>query len=162
MPDWTIEPLTSADDLDGVLAVEHAAFTNPWTREMYEAELKNAGVSFIVLARAGSGQVIGFCSYWRIYDELHINNLAVLPDWRSRGIGTALLTRVLSEGAASGAVRALLEVRRSNTQAQRLYERFGFAVAGLRRHYYSQPIEDAVVLWCALPHAAGSPASSSA
>ena len=162
MPDWTIEPLTSADDLDGVLAVEHAAFTNPWTREMYEAELKNAGVSFIVLAHAGSGQVIGFCSYWRIHDELHINNLAVLPDWRSRGIGTALLTRVLCEGAASGAVRALLEVRRSNTQAQRLYERFGFAVAGLRRHYYSQPIEDAVVLWCALPHAAGSPASSSA
>jgi [ribosomal protein S18]-alanine N-acetyltransferase len=162
MPDWTIEPLTSADDLDGVLAVEHAAFTNPWTREMYEAELKNAGVSFIVLARDRSGQVIGFCSYWRIYDELHINNLAILPDWRSRGIGTALLRRVLSEGAASGAVRALLEVRRSNTQAQRLYERFGFAVAGLRRHYYSQPTEDAVVLWCALPHGAGSPATSSA
>jgi len=162
MSDWTIELLTSADDLEGVLAVEHAAFTNPWTREMYEAELKNAGVSFIVLTRDWAGRVIGFCSFWRIYDELHINNLAVLPDWRNRGIGSALLTRVLSEGAASGAVRALLEVRRSNTEAQRLYERFGFVMAGLRRDYYSQPIEDAVVLWCALPHGAGSPASPSA
>jgi len=162
MPEWTIEALSSADDLDGVLAVEQAAFTNPWTREMYEAELKNPGVSFIVLARHRSGGIIGFCSHWRIYDELHVNNLAVLPDWRGRGIGTALLTRALSEGAASGAVRALLEVRRSNTEAQRLYERFGFVVAGLRRHYYSQPIEDAVVLWCALPHRAESSATPSA
>jgi ribosomal protein S18 acetylase RimI-like enzyme len=90
MPDWTIEPLTSADDLDGVLAVEHAAFTNPWTREMYRRNRMPACRSSCWRDR--SGQVIGFCSFWRIYDELHISNLAVLPDWRSRGVGAALLT----------------------------------------------------------------------
>jgi ribosomal-protein-alanine N-acetyltransferase len=114
---------------------------------MYEAELRNTGVSFIFLARGPGGDVVGFCSMWRVHDEIHINNLAVLPAYRRRGIGAALLTRVLAEAPRLGAVRALLEVRRSNVEAQRLYERFGFTVAGVRREYYSHPVEDAIVLW---------------
>jgi ribosomal-protein-alanine N-acetyltransferase len=143
----TIEPLTTIEQIDEVLAIEHASFTNPWSREMYVAELNNRGVSFFFLARTAAHGVVGFCSFWRVLDELHINNLAVLPERRREGVAAALLERVLAEGARLGAKRATLEVRRSNEVARHLYERFGFAVAGVRRNYYSQPVEDALVLW---------------
>jgi ribosomal-protein-alanine N-acetyltransferase len=142
-----IEPLSSLADLDAVLAIETESFTSPWTREMYVAELENVGVSFCYLARDESAKIIGFCSFWRVLDELHINNLAVTPAHRRRGIGTALLTYVLNQGARLGARRATLEVRRSNDQARHLYERLGFATAGVRRAYYTNPVEDALVLW---------------
>jgi ribosomal-protein-alanine N-acetyltransferase len=142
-----IEPLSSPSDLDAVLAIEHESFTSPWTREMYLAELDNVGVSFCYLARDDSGVILGFCSFWRVLDELHINNLAVAPPYRRRGIGTGLLTHVLNEGGRLGAHRATLEVRRSNDVARHLYERLGFATAGVRRAYYTNPVEDALVLW---------------
>ena len=142
-----IEPLSSPDEIEAVLAVEEASFTNPWTREMYVAELENRNVSYCYLAKDTDGRVLGFCSYWRVLDELHVNNLAVLPQERRAGIGSALLTFVLNEGAALGARRATLEVRRSNELARLLYERFGFTVAGVRRAYYTKPVEDALVLW---------------
>lgn len=144
---WQIEALTSIDQIDDVLAVEHASFTNPWTREMYVSELGNQGVSFCFVARAASEGVIGFCSFWRVLDELHINNLAVLPEFRRHGIGSSLLARALQEGTALGARRATLEVRRSNEAARLLYERFGFTIAGVRRGYYTSPVEDALILW---------------
>jgi ribosomal-protein-alanine N-acetyltransferase len=145
---WRIEPLTSADEIDAVLAIETESFTNPWTRDMYTAELANPEVSFLYVAKRGEGEIIGFCSFWRVLDELHINNLAVSPPHRRAGVATGLLTRVLREGAALGARRATLEVRRSNDPARVLYERLGFAVAGVRRLYYSNPAEDAIVLSC--------------
>src|SRR5437667_4907944 len=107
----TIAPLTSASDLDAVLEIEVESFTSPWTREMYVAELENVGVSFCYLARDDSGRILGFCSFWRVLDELHINNLAVSHAYRRQGIATALLTFVLNEGAKLGAHRATLEVR---------------------------------------------------
>jgi len=142
----TIESL-SVNDLDAVLEIETQSFTSPWTREMYLAELENVGVSFCKLARDEQGVVVGFCSFWRVVDELHINNLAVLPAYRRRGIGTSLLVSVLREGARLGARRATLEVRRSNEVARRLYEMLGFSTAGVRRAYYTNPVEDALVLW---------------
>jgi ribosomal-protein-alanine N-acetyltransferase len=142
-----IELLTTADQIDDVLAIEQAAFTNPWTRDMYLAELENRGVSYCFLARDARDQALGFCSFWRILDELHINNLAVLPDYRRAGIASTLLTHALTEGAGLGAQRATLEVRRSNEPARLLYERFGFTVRGVRQAYYSSPVEDALVLW---------------
>jgi ribosomal-protein-alanine N-acetyltransferase len=147
MTAWTIEPVSSAVQIDEVLAIEEVSFTNPWSREMYLAELENAGVSFCYLARNVDGRSIGFCSVWRVLDELHINNLAVLPDFRRSGVATALLAHVLGQGAAMGARRATLEVRRSNDSARLLYERFGFTLAGVRRDYYAKPVEDALVLW---------------
>jgi len=81
-----------------------------------------------------------------VLDELHVNNLAVLPAYRGLGAATALLSHVLAEGARLGARRTTLEVRRSNETARRLYEHFGFSVAGVRRGYYTQPDEDALVL----------------
>jgi [ribosomal protein S18]-alanine N-acetyltransferase len=142
-----ITQLTSADQIASVLEIETASFTSPWTREMYLAELENRNVSYCFLASFDNGPAIGFCSFWRVLDELHINNLAVLPDFRHRGVGAELLAFVLNEGARLGALRATLEVRRSNTPALMLYERYGFTVAGIRRDYYSNPQEDALILW---------------
>jgi ribosomal-protein-alanine N-acetyltransferase len=145
--DWTIEPLASRQEIDAVLAIEEASFTSPWTKEMYLAEFENTGISYFYLAKTPLGEIIGFCSFWRVLDELHINNLAVAPERRRSRVATALLSRVLEDGAKMGAARATLEVRHSNESAQRLYERFGFTVAGVRRGYYSHPVEDALVLW---------------
>jgi len=147
MVSWQIEPISSLSDLDEILAIEVASFTSPWTREMYLAELDNVGVSFCYTARGESSKILGFCSFWRVMDELHINNLAVAPEYRRRGVATALLGFVLNEAHKLGVRRATLEVRRSNDAARHLYERFGFAAAGVRRAYYSNPVEDAIVLW---------------
>jgi [ribosomal protein S18]-alanine N-acetyltransferase len=144
---WRIEPLTLAAEIDAVLAIEEASFANPWTREMYLSELANRGVSYCYLAKDEAGRAVGFCSFWRVLDELHINNLAVLPEFRLRGVASALLRHVLAEGARLGATRATLEVRRSNDAARQLYERFGFSIAGVRRSYYTNPVEDALILW---------------
>jgi ribosomal-protein-alanine N-acetyltransferase len=144
---WQIARVDTPEALDELIAIEHAAFTNPWTREMYVAELQNRDVAACYLARDRSGRAVGFCSFWLVVDELHVNNLAVLPDARRQGVASALLTRVLADAAGRGARRATLEVRRSNVEAQRLYERFGFHISNVRTRYYSQPVEDALVLW---------------
>jgi ribosomal-protein-alanine N-acetyltransferase len=146
-PSCTIEPLGGDDDLTGVLEVEAASFTNPWTREMYEWELQNRAVCHIYVVRADEHRVAGFCAFWLVVDEVHINNVAIRPELRGRGYGTALLQRVFAEGRRLGARRATLEVRVSNLDAQRLYSRLGFTAAGVRRGYYSNPVEDAVILW---------------
>jgi [ribosomal protein S18]-alanine N-acetyltransferase len=143
---WIVEPLSALAEIDAILAVERASFTNPWTREMYLAELDHQGVAFFYVARDAGRRIIGFCSFWRVLDELHINNLAVLPECRRLGVASALLARVLEVGASMGSRRATLEVRHSNDAARRLYGGFGFVVAGVRRGYYTNPIEDALVL----------------
>ena len=135
-----------ARDLDGILAVDAATFDRPWTRAMYEWEWTHSDVARFYVARHAGG-VVAYCAGWVIFDELHINNLAVDPAWRRRGVASALLAFVLEATAAEGAGRATLEVRRSNQPARRLYERFGFAYAGVRTAYYREPIEDALVLW---------------
>ena len=144
---WTIDPMSSPDEIDAVMAIERESFTNPWTREMHLADREHRSVAFCYLARDAGGVVVGFCSFWRVVDELHINNLAVHPEFRRRGVARALLARVLADAARLGAVRATLEVRRSNETARLLYERLGFTVAAIRQSYYTNPVEDALVLW---------------
>ena len=143
----TVVPMVTSADLDDVLALEAESFTSPWTRDMYLSEMENVGISYCCIARTDSGQAVGFCSFWRVVDELHINNLAVSPAYRRQGIASALMHYVLGQGQVLGALRATLEVRRSNEAARRLYERLGFAAAGVRRAYYTNPVEDALVLW---------------
>jgi ribosomal-protein-alanine N-acetyltransferase len=144
---WTIERMHPETDLEGVLAVEQASFVNPWTREMFVREFQNPDVSHIYVVRADGGPVVAYCSCWLVSDELHINNVAVRPEWRRRGIGRALLRHVLHDTAQHGARRATLEVRRSNEAARTLYAGLGFEVAGVRTNYYTNPEEDALILW---------------
>ena len=144
---FTIEAFAGEDDLGGILEVEQESFSNPWTREMYAWELANRDVCHIYVLRTSACAVAGFCTFWLVFDEVHINNVAIRPRFRETGFGTALLDRVLREGRALGAARATLEVRASNVGAIRLYERLGFHVAGVRKHYYSAPVEDGLILW---------------
>lgn len=148
---FSIEPLADDRDLEGVLEVEQESFTNPWTREMYAWELQNRSVCHIYVVRTPEHPVAGFCAFWLVFDEIHINNVALRPALRGRGLGTALIRRVFEEAARLGAKRATLEVRASNLGARRLYERLGFYLSGTRRNYYTKPVEDALILWRDLP-----------
>lgn len=142
----TVERLSSKEDLDGVLAIEEASFNNPTTREWYEAELKRPEVCFIYVLRTGDHPVAGFCAFWLVAEQAHINNLAVLPTLRGRGLGTQLLAAITREAAHLGAGLVTLEVRESNLPARRLYERAGFYQEGVRKNYYTNPVEDALIL----------------
>jgi ribosomal-protein-alanine N-acetyltransferase len=93
-----------------------------------------------------SPSVVGYICVWLVTDELHINNLAVHPRWRKRGIARELLWAALQHGRRGGARAAFLEVRASNVAAQGLYRKFHFESVGVRRRYYTHPIEDAVVM----------------
>ena len=147
MAQFWFEPLEDETDLEGVIEVEAESFSNPWTRDMYAFELQNRSMCHIFLVRSEEWRVAGFCAFWLVFDEIHINNIAIRSGLRAQGIGTALLRRVLTEGRTLGARRATLEVRASNGRARRLYERLGFYVAGVRRNYYTSPVEDALILW---------------
>jgi ribosomal-protein-alanine N-acetyltransferase len=152
-PGYWIARLDGEADLDGVLAVEAESFTNPWTRDMYAWELQNRQVCHIYVVRTAEAGVVGFCAFWLVFDEIHINNVAMRPGFRGQGIGAALMERVFDRARALGAQRATLEVRESNTGARRFYERLGFRVEGTRRHYYTNPVEDALILWRSEPDA---------
>ena len=142
----TVERLASPEDLDGVLAIEEASFNNPTTREWYEGELKRPEVCFLYVLRTPDKPVAGFCAFWLVIDQAHINNLAVLPELRGRGLGTQLLEAVIAEALHLGAILLTLEVRQSNEPALRLYEKAGFYREGVRKNYYTNPIEDALIL----------------
>jgi ribosomal-protein-alanine N-acetyltransferase len=147
---FVIEKLQDDRDLAGVLEVEDESFTNPWTRDMYTWELQNRNVCHIFVVRTPECLVAGFCAFWLVFDEIHINNVALRPAYRNQGLGTALMDHVMREARELGARRATLEVRASNAGARRLYERLGFYVAGTRRNYYTNPVEDALILWAEL------------
>jgi ribosomal-protein-alanine N-acetyltransferase len=150
-----VERLARPDDLDAIVAIEDASFHNPTPRSWYEAELARPDVCHVYVLRLPEVPVAGFAAFWRVGDEMHINNLAIHPTWRRRGLGGQLLVSVLDRARAMGIRHATLEVRRSNTAAMRLYERQGFRTASVRRGYYSQPEEDALVLALDLEPAPG-------
>jgi [ribosomal protein S18]-alanine N-acetyltransferase len=145
-PGWVVGALDESD-LEGVLEVETASFTNPWNRQMFLWELQNVGVSYGYVLRTPEWPVAAFCTIWVVLDEIHVNNFAVRPECRQLGVGRALLEYVLSLGTGLGARKATLEVRRSNVAALKLYERLGFVVSGARKRYYTNPVEDALILW---------------
>jgi [ribosomal protein S18]-alanine N-acetyltransferase len=145
-----IERLLNAgadDAIDAIVALEAESFTNPWPRETLVWELRNSDVTQVYLLRDEQDTVRAFCVCWLIFDELHINTLAVAPAARRGGLATALLRHVMAESATAGARSATLEVRASNRAALALYTGLGFNVAGRRLKYYTQPEEDALILW---------------
>ena len=153
-----VERLTDATaeaEIDAVVALETESFTNPWSRETLVWELRNSDVTRAYLLRNDEDRVVAFCLCWVIFDELHINTVAVAPADRRQGLAIALLRQVISEAVEAGASKATLEVRASNTAALRLYERLGFHVAARRPGYYTKPEEDALILW--RENLAGSP-----
>jgi ribosomal-protein-alanine N-acetyltransferase len=148
-PDVRIAPMRHKD-LPEVLAIEVVSFSLPWTEEMFQNDLARGTLAEVLVARPSDGgptaPIAGYICIWVVSDELHINNLAVAPPWRRRGIAKHLLQAALEFGQERGARQAFLEVRASNQAAQRLYRQFAFAPVGARTRYYTHPIEDAVVM----------------
>jgi ribosomal-protein-alanine N-acetyltransferase len=145
--DVTIARATTSEDVAAVEGLQRRTFTNPWAAESIRWELEHTDVARLYVMRVPDGQVVAYCACWIIFDELHINSLAVDERWRRRGLARRLLETVLAEAASSGVQSATLEVRRSNDAARGLYEGLGFGVDAVRRDYYQHPREDALILW---------------
>lgn len=131
--------------IDSLLAIDDASFLRPWTRAMYESAFDNTVTQVWLLSVDGSP--VAYCSASLLPGELHVSNVAVLPDFRRRGLARRLLEHVLEHAEAAGAPEATLEVRRSNRPALTLYEALGFRTTAVRVDYYRDPVEDALILW---------------
>jgi ribosomal-protein-alanine N-acetyltransferase len=145
-----IDAATHAD-VDALVTVERRCATHPWTSRHFLDEMDESLRTRVLALRAlvpahATAVVVGFCGYRRVADEVHIENLAVDPDYQGRGFGRLLLRTALGAALRDGARLALLEVRQGNARAQQLYASEGFRETARRTAYYAEPVEDAVVL----------------
>ena len=134
------------DDLDAVQEVERASFPVPWPANAFRHELTQNKNARYIVAREGD-RVVGYAGLWLSLDEAHITTFAVLPEYRRRRIGERMLLSIFERAQKLGAEWLTLEVRASNLAAQKLYEKYGFRRAGVRRRYYSDNNEDAIIMW---------------
>lgn len=135
-----ITPMT-AENVGAVSLLAKANLKEGWSEQTYLAQLSNPNdrtyIAYI------DGVPCGFISAWIILDEIEINNIAVAPEYRRRGVAKALFARLYSDEAAA---RTVLEVRAGNAAAIALYEGLGFKQAGVRKNFYSEPTEDALIM----------------
>jgi ribosomal-protein-alanine N-acetyltransferase len=129
-----------------VLLIEREVFPRPWTAVIYASELSQPETRSYYVAKIGR-HVVGYAGYMVISGEAHITTLAVNPKWQHNHIGMLLLFRLLSDATGMSLEAATLEVRASNVAAQKLYFKFGFTPAGIRKNYYAEVNEDAIVMW---------------
>ncbi|MEH7120112.1 ribosomal protein S18-alanine N-acetyltransferase [Neobacillus vireti] len=134
------------EDIDQVLEVEHASFTTPWSREAFYNEIHNNKFA-VYLVLEEDDKIIGYCGTWIVIDEAHVTNIAILPEFRGKNLGEALLAKLMSTAREMGARTMTLEVRVTNHVAQSLYRKFGFQNGGIRKNYYSDNQEDALIMW---------------
>lgn len=139
----------TVDDIDAIMVVEYDAFTVPWSRTAFRNELTaNQFAHYLVLEL--DGKVIGYCGLWVIMDEAQITNIAIHSTHRGKKFGERLLQEAMEVARAYGAEVMTLEVRVTNTVAQNLYKKLGFQPGGIRKNYYSDNLEDALVMWVKL------------
>ncbi|MCF6097195.1 ribosomal protein S18-alanine N-acetyltransferase [Thermovorax subterraneus] len=141
----TVE-LMGVEDLDQVIEVEKLSFTNPWSRNSFFLELTSNELATYIVAKV-DGRVVGYAGMWLIVGEAHVTNVAVHPGFRKKGIGELLMRSLMTIARESGAKMMTLEVRKSNYIAQNLYTKLGFEPIGIRRGYYTDNNEDAVIMW---------------
>lgn len=166
---YVVEKMTLRD-VPQVAAMEKVVFSLPWSSHAFEYELQFNPMAYFAVVRPraaesneGANQtgelgqslrearhallpVLGYGGFWHVVDEAHICTLAVHPGWRGRGLGELLLVHLIEQATARNAAVVTLEVRTSNLVAQQLYRKYGFAVAGLRKGYYSDNQEDALIM----------------
>jgi ribosomal-protein-alanine N-acetyltransferase len=163
---YVVEPMRLRD-IKAVMEIEHDSFPSPWSARAYRHELLDNDLShyFVVRQRQVEGaklgllarvrrslrvgkrpSILGYGGFWLMASEAHISTIAVQPDWRRRGIGELLLVAMLDRATELEAEIATLEVRVSNVAAQKLYHKYGFQQVGLRRRYYRDRDEDALIM----------------
>ena len=133
------------EDIPAVHAVERVSFPVPWPAYAFRQELETNRLARYLVARL-DGEVVAYGGIWMMVDEAHVTTFAVVPEHRRSGVGSRLLLALLDLAVELTATVATLEVRISNTDARRLYERFGFRPVGVRPHYYSDNSEDALIM----------------
>jgi len=145
----TILPLDYGD-LNEVLEIESLSFPEPWSAAMFYHELSLPFSHFYVMRQESEDKtrdrIVAYGGFWMVEDEAHITNIAVHPDYRNRGVGSRLLGVLLEKAKDFGARMATLEVRTSNEAGKRLYEKWGFRKARIRKGYYAYTGEDAIVM----------------
>ena len=147
MPNDCVIRRMTLNDLDAVTAIEAATFPIPWSRDSFRQELeRNVAARYLVAEM--DGQVVGYAGAWIILDESHITNIAIEESRRGLGYGRALTTALMQYLSNLGAAYATLEVRRSNLRAQNLYKSLGFVELGVRKRYYEDNREDALIMVC--------------
>ncbi|WP_199624434.1 ribosomal protein S18-alanine N-acetyltransferase [Paenibacillus alkalitolerans] len=148
-PDVTFRMMRQ-QDIPAICEIEVESFTAPWSEAAFMNELtQNHFAHYTVMEY--EGRIIGYGGMWIIIDEAHITNIAVRAAYRGRKLGERLLAELAVKAYRLGAARMTLEVRVSNVVAQRLYAKFGFRGVGVRRGYYSDNGEDALIMWADLP-----------
>ncbi len=134
------------DDVESVFQIETLSFKTPWTKEAFENEVgKNQlAVYFVVTLNE---VVVGYAGMWTIVDELHVTNVAVTPEHRGKGLSNKLMETLFDFATENKFASMTLEVRTTNTVAIKLYEKYGFKGLGIRKGYYQDTNEDALIMW---------------
>jgi ribosomal-protein-alanine N-acetyltransferase len=133
------------DDLDQIVEIEKKCFSMPWSKSAFSNELLNKWAYY--QCALIDNNIVGYMGMWKILDEGHITNVAVLPEYRKRGIASLLIKKMIEICICSEIENMTLEARESNFEAIRLYEKFGFIAVGKRPNYYQRPDEAAVIMW---------------
>lgn len=134
------------EHIEGVLHVENQSFSIPWSKKAFMEELTNNKFARYLAALVDE-MIVGYAGMWKVFDEGHITNIAVLPEFRGNGVGSLLLEGLIKIAQNEQIARLTLEVRKSNLIAQGLYNKYGFVIEGLRKNYYADNYEDAVIMW---------------
>lgn len=133
------------EDLEQVSTMEAACFSMPWSKKSFEENLNRSDAVYVV-ARDGD-KVLGYCGAYVILNEADINQVAVEPLHRKKGVGGKMLAALLEKLRKAGTDAVTLEVRKSNEAAIALYESMGFVTEGIRKNFYEKPVEDALIMW---------------
>lgn len=135
----------AAEDIPAVLEIESKSNPAPWSENSFRSELTNSQAHYLV-AKVGD-RIVGFCGCWDVIDEVHVTNIAVDPEFRRHGIGRSLMENMLADAKSRGMRCSTLEVRSGNLGAIALYEQLGYSRCAIRKAYYPNNREDAVVMW---------------
>lgn len=146
---YHIRPATE-NDLDAINAIETESFSSPWSVDIFRKEMKIAfSHSFVALGKGSGNEIpVGYIFFWIIDHEMQLHRLAVKKTMRKQGIGGLLLKEMINACQTDGATEGSLEVRASNQDAVNLYQKAGFTIAGVRKCYYDDNREDALIMWC--------------
>lgn len=137
--------LMKEEDIDDILDISSLSFSISWSKDSYTQELTNPIAKYLV-AKIDS-KVVGFVGTWIVLDEAHITNIAIHPNYRKQGIGSKLLSEFLEYCKNQGCASFTLEVRSGNKAAKALYEKHNFKQEGIRKGYYEDNKEDAIIMW---------------
>jgi ribosomal-protein-alanine N-acetyltransferase len=143
-------------DASVLAALDARGSTHPWTEGAFAGALRAGSGERVALLRDVGTEIVGFCVWQEVADEAHVHNVAIAPGRRGQGLGRRLLSVCLGMAASRGARRAFLDVRDGNAPARAVYARLGFRETGRRARYYTEPVEDALLLAADLPLASES------